>query len=56
MLNDAKDSVVKVSYYGSDKGFPTNHLINVFKIRNELLFTSELGVYKYNAGNRRICS
>lgn len=48
-LNDARDSVVKVSYYGSDKGFPTNHLINVFKIRNELLFTSELGVYKYDA-------
>jgi hypothetical protein len=47
-LNEAKDSVVKVSYYGSDKGFPTNHLINVFKIRNELLFSGELGVYKYN--------
>lgn len=47
-FNDARDSVVKVAYYGSDKGFPTNHLINVFKIRNELLFTGELGVYKYS--------
>jgi hypothetical protein len=47
-FNATKDSITKVSYYGSDKGFPTNHLINVFKIRNELLFSSELGVYKYN--------
>ncbi|RAW01799.1 ligand-binding sensor domain-containing protein [Pseudochryseolinea flava] len=48
VLNDAKDSVISVKHYGVEKGFPTNHLINVFKIRNELLFTGEVGVYKYD--------
>ncbi len=47
-LNEARDSILKVSFYGSEKGFPTNHLINVFKVRNELLFTSESGTYKYH--------
>lgn len=47
-LNETRDSIVKVSFYGHDKGFPSNLLINVYKIRNELLFTSERGVYRYN--------
>ncbi|HEY8938152.1 MAG TPA: triple tyrosine motif-containing protein [Cyclobacteriaceae bacterium] len=50
-LNDAGDNIVDVKYYGVDKGFPTNRLINVYKIRNELLFTSESGVYKYDASS-----
>lgn len=37
-----------VKFYGVDEGFPSNVLINVFKIRNELVFTSERGIYKYN--------
>jgi ligand-binding sensor domain-containing protein len=40
-INLQKDSIEEVKYYGRDKGFPGNLLINVFKIRNELLFTSE---------------
>jgi DNA-binding CsgD family transcriptional regulator len=48
-LSEDLDSVVHVDYYGNNKGFPSNNLINVFKIRNELLFTSEYGVYKYDA-------
>lgn len=46
---EAMDSVLSVKYYGAEKGFPTPRLINVFKIRNDLLFTSERGVFKYNA-------
>lgn len=42
-----KDSLLKVNYYASNKGFPSNNLINVFSIRNELTFTSEYGLYKY---------
>jgi hypothetical protein len=48
VLNAARDSIVQVSYYGTEKGFPSTHLINVFRIRNELLFTGERGVYKYS--------
>jgi hypothetical protein len=47
-LDLERDSIQKVDYYGREKGFPTNLLINVFKVRNELIFTSEHGVYKYN--------
>jgi ligand-binding sensor domain-containing protein len=47
-LNLDLDSIQDVHYYGKDKGFPSNLLINVFKVRNELLFTSEDGVFKYN--------
>lgn len=47
-LNETNDSIVSVKHYGAENGFPTNLLINVFKIRNELLFTSESGIYKYD--------
>ncbi len=47
-LNTQKDSVEKISFYGEDKGFPSNKFINLFKIRNELTFTGEHGVYTYN--------
>jgi hypothetical protein len=47
-LNTANDSITQVTYYGTEKGFPSTHLINVFRIRNELLFTGEVGVYKYD--------
>jgi hypothetical protein len=46
-LRDAPDSVSSM-YYGTDKGFPSTRLINVFKIRNELVFTSEHGVFQYD--------
>jgi DNA-binding CsgD family transcriptional regulator len=48
-LNTSFDSIEKVSFYGADKAFPTNLLINVFKMGNDLLFSSERGVYKYNS-------
>ncbi|MFZ6013339.1 MAG: ligand-binding sensor domain-containing protein [Bacteroidota bacterium] len=50
-LSDRFDSVKHVSFYGSQKGFPSNSLINVFRIRNELLFTSEQGIFKYDPTN-----
>lgn len=52
-FNDDLDSVTDVKYYGTEKGFPTPRLINVFKIHNDLLFTSESGVFKYNASRDR---
>ncbi len=47
-LNESRDSILNVSFYGDKKGFPTSRLINVFRIRDELLFSAEFGVYKYN--------
>jgi ligand-binding sensor domain-containing protein len=43
------DSVLDSRFYGKDKGFPSNLGINVCKINNKLLFTSEHGgIYEYN--------
>jgi DNA-binding CsgD family transcriptional regulator len=47
-LSEAHDSILSVKHYGIENGFPSNLLINVFKIRNELLFTSESGIFKYD--------
>ena len=41
------DTIQRVDYYGVNKGFPSKNLINVFNIRNELIFTSEQGLYRY---------
>lgn len=46
-LNDALDEV-KATFYGSEKGLPTQLLINVWKINNRLIFTTEHGIYSYN--------
>ncbi|MFT7031769.1 MAG: ligand-binding sensor domain-containing protein/DNA-binding CsgD family transcriptional regulator [Cyclobacteriaceae bacterium] len=48
-LTDKLDSIENVRYYNSKDGFPSNLLINVFRIRNRLVFTSQNGIYKYDA-------
>jgi len=50
-LNPELDSVSNIEFYGYNKGFPSNNLVSVFRIRNELLFTSERGIYKYDAAS-----
>ncbi len=47
-LNDKKDSILSTAFYDYKRGFPSTQLINVFRIRNELVFTSERGVFKYD--------
>lgn len=46
-LNQTLDSV-SVKFYGEKQGFPSNILINVWKIDNRLLFSSESQIYSYN--------
>ncbi|HMQ01214.1 MAG TPA: triple tyrosine motif-containing protein, partial [Cyclobacteriaceae bacterium] len=43
----------EVKFYGHEQGFPSNMLINVYQIRNELIFTSENGIYKYDKSKDR---
>lgn len=43
-----EDSIYKVNRYGENDGFPSDLLISVYKIGNELIFTAELGVFLYN--------
>src|SRR5690606_9445543 len=40
-LGDNAAQIDSVSFYGVEQGFPTNLLINVFTVRNELVFTSQ---------------
>ena len=43
----------RVDFYGDQKGFPTNRLINVFPAGNRLIFTSENGVFRYDKATDR---
>jgi ligand-binding sensor domain-containing protein/DNA-binding CsgD family transcriptional regulator len=46
-------AVQESKLYNSKKGFPSDVLINVFKIANELVFSSESGFYKYDSAEDR---
>jgi DNA-binding CsgD family transcriptional regulator len=48
-MSDESDSIENVRYYNSKDGFPSDLLINVFRIKNRLIFASQNGIYKYDA-------
>ncbi len=50
-LNNSLDSVIGSHFYTSKDGLPTNYNLNVFKVRNRIVFTSKQGVYEYNSRN-----
>ena len=50
-LNNELDSVISSKFYTSRDGLPTNYNLNVYKIKNRIVFTSKHGVYEYNALN-----
>ncbi len=47
-IQDITGPLPATKFYGAEHGFPSNVLINVYAIRNELIFTSENGVFKYD--------
>lgn len=47
-FNPNFDSIVEMKFYNRAKGFPSNVFINLFKVKNEILFGTELGVYMYD--------
>ncbi len=52
-FNTALDSITQLTFYDSDDGFPSNILINVFKINNRLVFSSENGVHSFDEASER---
>ena len=49
-FNKEKDRIRNISFYGKDKGLPSNILINVFGLGgNKLVFPAETGIYNYEA-------
>jgi ligand-binding sensor domain-containing protein/DNA-binding CsgD family transcriptional regulator len=47
-LNNILSENPQFQFYSRNEGFPSNVLINVYKIRNELIFTSENGIYRHD--------
>ncbi len=47
-FTDNYENLKDVGYYNQSNGFPSNLLINVFNIKEELLFPAESGIYTYN--------
>ena len=50
-LSNNLDSVISSRFYTSKDGLPTNFNLNVYKIKNRIIFTSKQGVYEYNVQN-----
>jgi len=42
-------SLTEIKLYNSKNGFPSDLQIYVFKVKDEIIFTSENGIYSYNA-------
>ncbi|QHL87387.1 two component regulator three y domain-containing protein [Nibribacter ruber] len=49
----AYERIIKVQFYNSKNGFPSDQLINMEKINNELIFPALSGVYKFNKATNR---
>ena len=47
------DSVSSSRYFTVQDGLPTNYNLNVYKIRQKIVFTTNAGVYQYNSQNQR---
>lgn len=47
-FNAEMDSIVKVDLYGTEKGFPTNRNNTVYRVDDNLVFSSEYGFHSYN--------
>lgn len=53
-LNNALDSIEKVVLYNQEKGLPANTNNTIFKVNNELIFSSESGFFTYNRTTDRM--
>lgn len=53
-LNEQLDSVVKIDYYGVEKGFPSTHNNTLYRFNNQIYFSTENGFYQYNPKKNRV--
>ncbi len=49
VLNKKQDGTYSITHYDKKKGFPSDIDINVFSVNDEIVFTSEKGIYKYDS-------
>lgn len=50
-FNKSFDSITNVVLYNETKGFPSNRNNTVFRVNNQLIFSSEKGLFSYNRKN-----
>lgn len=53
-LNPAVDSIVRVGLYNETKGLPSNQNNTLFRVDDEIVFSSEQGLYLYNRKTDRM--
>jgi len=53
-FNSLMDSITRVDLFDINKGFPSNRNNTLFRIGNELIFSSEHGFYQYNKKTDRM--
>lgn len=53
-LNENLDSISKIEPYGTTKGFPSNRDNSLFRIKNQITFSTQNGFYIYNQLSKRI--
>lgn len=47
-FNKSYDTITNSKFFGDKSGFPSNLLINVFKLDNKLYFPAEYGIYTFD--------
>jgi ligand-binding sensor domain-containing protein/DNA-binding CsgD family transcriptional regulator len=52
-FGNSPDSITSSRFYTVKDGLPTNFNLNVFKIKDKVIFTSNAGIYEYNKQNER---
>jgi len=52
-FGNSLDSVKSFRYYTVADGLPTNYNLNVFKIKEKIIFTTNIGIYQYYSQNDR---
>ncbi|MBC3540015.1 triple tyrosine motif-containing protein [Rufibacter sediminis] len=52
-LDQKKEEITSVKFYNSKHGLPADHLVNMEKIGNELIFPAMYGVYRFDKAKDR---
>ncbi len=53
-LNNSLDSIIKVDSYTSKNGFPSNQNNTVFKVDNNIVFSTERGFFHFNKAKQKM--
>ncbi|MFZ4456539.1 MAG: triple tyrosine motif-containing protein [Bacteroidales bacterium] len=53
-FNNELTHTTAVEFFGKDRGFVDNLSISVFKIKDQILFTTLQGIYRYNSATKRM--